>query len=418
MQDIQSIKRKSVIGVVSYTLRTAFLYGVGIIATLALGYYLTPEDFGIYFIVTAVIGIFTFISDIGLAAALVQKKEKPTLLELRTTFTVQQILAFVIFFGILALTPFWREGFGVRSYTIAVLARSIGGVIVLYCIQGWQIGLALSKDALRSLMKFGVKFQVNDLLARLKDDVFIVVLARFLQPAEMGYISWAKRWSMFPYQFSVNSVMAVTFPTFSRLQEHSDKLKRAVEKSLFFITLVIFPILGGMVVLAEPALQTIPKYTKWLPALPSLMFFCINIAWAAVSTPLTNTLNAIGKISSTLKLMVMWTVLTWTITPVAVWKFGFLGVAIAAAVVACSSIVTFWMVKKYVQVQIIENIWRQAVATIVMIGALLYESTFLPHSYLGLGVAVLMGGCVYLITLAILGFSVVKREIESLFRKG
>lgn len=476
MIDVQEIRHKSIKGVMSYALRTLVLQAIGFVATLLLGYYLTPADFGIYFIVTSVISIFTFLSDIGLAAALVQKKEEPTVTELRTTFTVQQILAVFIFVMIIILSPIWKgksslnddgmmllyalgfsfilasiktipsillerklefgklvlpqvvenilfyviavvlasKGFGVRSYTYAVLMRSIGGIVTMYAIQRWPIGFAFSKQAFKGLMRFGLKFQLNDFLARLKDDLFIVVLARFVPAAEMGYISWAKRWSMFPYQFSVNSVMSVTFPTFSRLQDDKDKLKRGIEKSIFFVTLVIFPVLAGLCVIALPLTEILPKYQKWQPALPSLYFFCINIAWAAVSTPLTNTLNAIGKIDKTLKLMIMWTILTWTVTPVTFYLFGFTGVAIASAIIASSSIVTVWMLSKHVKFNFFDQVWRQIVASVVMTTALVLTQTIWQSSIFTLGVAIFFGACMYTITLMSVGYKKVRFEIATL----
>ena len=81
------------------------------------------------------------------------------------------------------------------------------------------------------------------MLARLKDDLFVVVLGLFFPSTQMGYISWAKKMSLYPYQFSVNSVMSVTFPVFARLQEHPERLKRAIEKAMYFISLLIFPVL-------------------------------------------------------------------------------------------------------------------------------------------------------------------------------
>jgi len=476
MVDMIDVKKKSVRGVVSYALRTLALQAIGFVATLLLGYYLSPADFGIYFIVTAVIGVFTFLSDIGLAAALVQKKEEPTREDLQTTFTVQQGLAFAIFGATILLTPFWKtytnldtealwllyalgfsfvlaslktipsillerkleftklvfpqiienvlfysiavalaaSGFGVRSYTIAVLARSIGGVIAIYFIQSWPIGFAFSKKALHNLLRFGAKFQLNDFLARIKDDLFIVVIARFIPATQMGYLSWAKRWSMFPYQFSVNSIMSVTFPTFSRLQEHPEKLKRAIEKSMYFVTLVIFPVLVGLCVLAYPMIGIIPKYQKWLPALPALYFFCINIAFAALSTPLTNTLNAIGKINQTLKLMLMWTGLTWTLTPLAVMMFGFTGVAVASAVIALSSVVTIWMVKKYVRIETLDQIWRQAFASLAMGAAILFAQSIFHVGLVGVLAEIALGGLFYLMLLLITGKKKLFFELESI----
>lgn len=478
MLNIEDVRRKSVRGVVSYAFRTIALQAIGFVATVLLGYYLTPEDFGIYFIVTAAVGLLTFLSDIGLAAALVQKKEQPTIDELRTTFTVQQGLALFIFGLTVVLTPIWKlqnglqgdglwllyalgfsfvmasfktipsillerklefsklvfpqilenivfygiavtlasQGFGVMSYTYAVVARSVVGVVAIYMIQSWPIGVALSKHALKGLLKYGMKFQLNDFLARIKDDLFVVVLARFLEPSQMGYVSWAKRWSLFPYQFSVNSIMSVTFPTFSRLQDNPEKLKRAIEKSMYFITLVIFPILVGLSVLAFPMTEIIPKYAKWQPAIPSLYFFCINVAFAAISSPLINTMNAIGKINSTLKLMMMWTVLTWTLTPVAVYLFSFTGVAIASAVIAASSYATVWMVKKYVKIVALDQIWRQAVASMLMGGVLVWGLPYWERSFVWMGVGVVVGMIVYIVGCFALGYKKLLFELHTLRR--
>ena len=71
----------------------------------------------------------------------------------------------------------------------------------------------------------------------------------------------------------------------------------------------------------------IPKYTKWEPALLSFYFFVGAAAIAGLTTPLTNALNAIGKIKTTLLLMVMWTTLTWIVTVIFIHFFGFQGVA-------------------------------------------------------------------------------------------
>lgn len=476
MIDIQEVKHRSVKGVVSYALRTLALQAIGFVATVLLGYYLSPADFGIYFIVTAVIGLFTFLSDIGLAAALVQKKEEPTIEELRTTFTVQQCLAVMIFVFILLLTPVWKsqnhlsnnglellyalgfsfilaslktipsillerklafdklvipqiaenlvfytiavilaaKGYGVRSYTYAVIARGIIGVLIVYLLQQWPIGFALAKSALKGLLKFGAKFQINDFLARIKDDLFIVILARFVDPTQMGYISWAKRWSLFPYQFSVNSVMSITFPTFARLQDHPEHLKRAVEKTLFFIALIIFPVLVGLSVVALPFTEVIPKYDKWVPALPSLYFFCLNIAFAAVANPLINTLNAIGKINKTLKLMVFWTALTWTLTPLMVLWFSFTGVAIASAVVAASSLLTVILLKKYIPISFFDQLWRQATASLIMGVVLFGLQSYLKGSYLSLFAGIFAGALVYAAILALLGWKKVILEFRSL----
>lgn len=477
--DVKEIKQRSVAGVLSYIFRTGFVFLIGIVATVLLGAYLTVEEFGVYFVVTAAIGVLTFISDVGLAATLVQKKDEPTIEELRTTFTVQQALAVVIFLITVCLTPFWKThshldrsglellyvlGFsffmasfktipsillerklefskkvipeivesvlfygitvylaahhwGVRSYTIAVLTRSIAGVAVMYWIQRWPFGFAWSRSTFSRLIRFGAKFQLNDLLARIKDDLFVVVLNSFLPLSQMGLIGWAKRWSMYPYQFSVTSVVSIAFPTFSRLQDHPDLLKKALEKVLFFISLLIFPLLTGMVLMALPITTLLPQYQKWQPALPSLAFFCLNIAFAALANPIINTLNAIGKINRTLLLMIVMTLATWGLTPILIHFFGTIGVSMAAAIVASLSLFVLFEIKKVVSLNFVDAIWRQGLATFIMGSGLWVTRFWWMYSWRGLVLAIIAGVLLYATTLLCVGFEKVKQEVIGLFSK-
>jgi O-antigen/teichoic acid export membrane protein len=464
MKQLSDIKRRSVIGVISYTLRSALLYVVAIAGTALLSAYLTPEEFGVYFIVTALIGLFTFFSDIGLAAALIQKREEPTVQELRTSFTIQQGLAFLIVITTIGLTPVWNSqlnltaegiwllyalsasflaasfktipsillerkmlfsklvlpqvaeqvvfyslavylainGYGITSYTIAVISRSLAGLIVMYSLQRWPIGLALSKKAVSGLLQFGVKFQLNDLLARLKDDLYIVVLARFISQADMGYIGWAKRWSMFPYQFSVQNVTAITFPTFARVQSDLRLVARGLELSIYFIGLTIFPILTGMALLAQPLIQMIPAYQQWQPALPALYLFCINIGLAAIANPFISALNATGHINFTLRLMTVMTVSTWILTALLWPIMGYLAVAFVAALTAALSLLAIFHFRTITSVFWWPQIRIPLLASVFMALIVLLFQSQLPATILGLVFQIIVGAFSYTLCVLLL----------------
>ncbi len=109
----------------------------------------------------------------------------------------------------------------------------------------------------------------------------------------------------------MDSVIRVTFPAYSRLQEKPEELRKAIEKAIFFLSILIIPLLVGLSFLIKPLVHLIPQYLKWEPALTSFYLFAIASVFAAISTPLTNALNAIGRVKTTLKLMIMWTVLVW-----------------------------------------------------------------------------------------------------------
>src|SRR3989344_1157021 len=90
--DIAILKKKSLSGIVTLTSRTFLLQLVAFGATFLLTIFLAPDIFGIFYVVSAVISFLGYFSDIGLAAALIQKKEELSEDDLTTTFTIQQIL--------------------------------------------------------------------------------------------------------------------------------------------------------------------------------------------------------------------------------------------------------------------------------------------------------------------------------------
>lgn len=474
---IEQLKSRSVRGVFSYFLRTFVLQGVGLIALLLLSKFLEPSDFGIYGLVTQIIGLLVFFSDVGLAAVLVQKKDPPSEKDYRVAFTLQQILSWLIVWVVLCLilsgvldnkigsSGKWlllslavsfplatlktipsimleRElnfskliipqifeqlvfhsivvimawkGFGVIAYAYGVILRSLVGVIVMNTLKPWQIGVSLDKTVIKNLVGFGIKFQLNDFLARIKDQLFYLAVGWYLPSREFGYVTWAKNWSMYPYNLTVQNIMTVTFPTFSRIQEQKDLLKKAIEKSIFSVTLVVFPLLTGMCVFIYSFTQVFADYQKWQPAIISFILFCLSIVWSAVSTPLNNTLNALGQINVTLKLMTFWTILTWILTPVTIIFYGYNGVALAALLISFTSILSVICAKKFVNFSFVDQVWRQFLASILM--ALVgIGSTFYVVRPSQLLLAMIVTGSSYLVIVWIIASNKIRSEIWPIFR--
>lgn len=395
-REVERIKKKSAAGIVALTSRTFALQIIAFTATFLLTIFLTPQVFGVFYVVSAVISFLNYFSDIGLAAALIQKKEKLTPEDLRTTFTIQQLLVGVVtvlallfsrpissFYGLdaaglwllralvisfflsslktipsvllerslefnkliipqiletvgfyaVAVTLAW-QGRGIESFTWAVFTRAVIGLVAMYIVSPWRIAFGIRRPVALQLLRFGLPFQMNSFLALLKDDLMTVFLGKILPFAEIGYIGWAKKWADVPLRLIMDSVIRVTFPAFSRLQESKEQLTRGIEKTLFGMSLAVFPVTVGLIFFIQPLVTLIPKYEKWLPALPSFYLFAVAALLASLSTPLTNALNAVGKIKTTLALMLMWTAATWVLTLVLIWVFGFHGFALAILIVA------------------------------------------------------------------------------------
>lgn len=461
---VESIKKKAVRGAAILTGRNIFIQGVSFISVALLTVFLEPKDYGIFFLVSAFVNFLAYFGDIGFAASLIQKKENLEDLELKTIFITQQGLVLTILLIVFVATPIlqnlydldqaaiyllWAmgfslllsslktiptvlmerslefnkwvipqiietitfntvavflawKGFGVTSFTMAILVRSILGLLVTYLIQPWFPSLAFSYKALKSLLRFGIPYQANTLLAMVKDDGMILFLGFLLGTTNVGLLGWAQKWAYAPLRFFMDQVIKVTFPAFSRLQDKKEELSGAVSKSIFFVCLLVFPSLVILVLMAPTLVEIIPKYNKWSLALFPLTILCITSALAAITTPLTNTLNAIGKISVTFRLMIMWTVLTWIFVPILTVMFGLNGAAFAFTLVGLSSIVALKIVTKYVSVDYLQSVGKPLLASMVLGLVLLVVRNLLPISFIQILVMGLVGLFVYLLIIFII----------------
>lgn len=415
-------------GVAVLTVRTIFLQAVSFFANAILTVFLLPVDYGVFFLVSAVVNLLAYFSDIGFAASLIQKKEKPNREELQTVFTAQQILVLGLIILVFVSTPLiksfynfsmpavyllWAllislclsslktipsvllernlefnklvipqivetivfnvtvvilawKGFGVSSFTIGVIFRGIIGLITMYIVSPWMPGFLLSIKSLKSILKFGVPYQVNSLLAMIKDDGITIFLGSILGVSGIGLLGWAQKWAYSPLRFFMDQVIKVTFPAFSRLQDNKIELSKAVTKSIMFICFLVFPSLIMLIALAPIFVDIIPKYSKWSPALFALSMLALNCALAAITTPLTNTLNAIGKISLTFKLMIMWTSLTWIFVPALAILYGLNGAAAGLSIVGLSSFIALYLVSKYVSIDYLQSVGKPLLSSLAM----------------------------------------------------
>ena len=97
MSDVyKTVKQKALKGVFTLTFRRLLLKLIDTIGIIYLARLLPQESFGIFAIISFVVFTFlSFFSDVGLGAALIQK-DKVEEDDLKTTFTVQQILVSVL----------------------------------------------------------------------------------------------------------------------------------------------------------------------------------------------------------------------------------------------------------------------------------------------------------------------------------
>lgn len=473
---VSQIKRKTVISTLSLFFQSGYSAFLGLAANLVLTIILSPQIFGIYITVLSIISILNYFSDIGLAASLVQKNNIEED-DLKTAFTAQQILILTIIALGFYLTNFIRnfyklpiEGihlywallvsfffsslktipsvllerkinfqklvivqitentvfyllvivlgilnFGLNSFTIAVLFRSIIGLVLIYRLSFWQPAIGISYQHLKHLLSFGLPFQTNSLLALVKDDFITLFLGKILGFEKLGYIGWAKKWAESSIRIIMDNISRVMFPLFSRFQQEKEKLAKLLEKILYFQTAVILPTTTGIALVMDRFIQIIPKYQKWQPALPLFYLFCISAVLATFSTPFINFFNAVGKVKISFVFMIFWTALTWILTPLFINKFGVVGFPLSLLIVSATSLIVAYKAKTLIRFSLLKPVIPFAVATILMSLAVMIIKTIETVPLLTLFLTISGGIIVYVVSLLILFKINLLSDFRSLF---
>jgi O-antigen/teichoic acid export membrane protein len=385
-------------GVLLLLLRYGVVQVVGLGANIALSRLLSPASFGIYAITLAILVLLSWISDFGLGAALLQRRESMTERALGTVFLVQQCVLVALVVVIIAAAAPLAEAYGLGrdgvlfvrvvavagllsslktvpnvvmerkllygrlsavevvevllfqvtavvlaaagrgtwSFMVAMLVSKSVGLAVTLRLARWRPRFALDRPALAALLSFAVPFQAI-WLSNLARDYLIPLMGGLLVGAtEVGYLNWALALTAVPAQMA-QVVGRVAFPSMARMQEDRRQLGAALEQATRALFLVAVPAELALIALG-PWLVRYVFSPKWTPALVPVVFLGLGWAGASITSPLFSALNAIGRVRSAMVLGVVWTAATIVLARALVVPFGYVG--IAAAILATRVVAT------------------------------------------------------------------------------
>ena len=396
------------------------------ILTIKSGIYLI----GIYNTVLAMISFFNYFTNLGLAAALVQKKDIEEV-DLSTAFFIQFILLCIVvvvgFFLTNYLFKFYKDlplsavnlywsllvsffllslktipsvllerkikiyqvvfvqalentvfylviivlsvlGFDINSLTIAVLIRSILGVVAIYILNPWSPKLKFSFITAKKLLSYGIPLQGNSFLAMIKDDLLIIYLGSVIGMKNLAIVTFGKKYAEFSIRLVTDNINRVTFPIFSRFQHKADMLRKSLEKVFSYESLLIFPIIIGALFVFDSLLKIVPGYfVKWNISLTSFYFFSASAFFVSLTTPFINLFNSIGKVKLSLMFMVLWTILTWILVPLFVKIFGYNGISYAFFIMSLTFVFVFITAKRIIKFSFLTAIGAPLLATLIML---------------------------------------------------
>jgi PST family polysaccharide transporter len=344
----RNLKTKSVRGAIYLAIGGGGEFALRIASTSILARLLIPEHFGLIGMVTALTGIASYFSQLGLSTATVQRRDIDHH-QVSNLFWINVGLGAALFglfasasplvarfYGDPRLTPitiavssafFWsglavqhdallarqmkqaqstfvRLGAGVVSVVLAVamarrgfgywalvwqeVTRTCLTAVGLWIVCPWRPALPNRTGNVRSLLRFGTDLTLTQLAAAVISNLDRLLVGKLFGAAPVGIFRQAQQLIMVPLEQLNAPIGSISQPGLSVLQDDPERYRRYYAKTVFLISLLTMPIAAFGVVYADDLVRVILG-RQWTDAVPFFRIFAL----AALIRPTIGTTSTV-----------------------------------------------------------------------------------------------------------------------------
>lgn len=328
--------------------------GVSFIISIILARLLSPEDYGVITLLLIFIDIANVFVTSGLGVALVQKKDADDV-DYSSVFYFNILFSIVLYLLMFNLAPFISEiydnseliplirllslklplasinsiqqayvqkrmlfkkfffstffgtllsgvvgvvaaygGMGAYALVAQYLTNSAVGTIILWFTLDWKPVMKISISRLIPLIQYGWKILIASIIDVFYNNLRSFFIGGFYSSSDLAFFNQGKK---FPQLISLNvntTIDSVLLPVMVEYQDNSVKLKETVRKSIKLSSMIMWPMMIGMIAVSENLIEFLLT-DKWLPCLPFLWISCIQYAFEPVQTANLQSIKALGR---------------------------------------------------------------------------------------------------------------------------
>jgi len=352
-----SLKNKIFDGVAWNAIGLVIDNGLSILVKLILARLLLPEDFGIIGFAFVFIGLVEVFGDLGMSAALIQRKNenlKPIdydtaywaglvwglVLFTMLSFVVSPIAAdffnesiLISIIPVLSITlllrPLWavhvinitREldfkrivvprniskifasviavlmalmGFGVWSLVFQSVVSEFLVVFIYLYVSTWRPKMRFSKDSMKNIFGFGLYTTGTKIFNYLTGNFDYLLIGKLLGASPLGNYTLGYTVTYLVRSKIMEVINKVFYPVYSKVQDNLVTVKRYYLKVIKYNCIIIYPMMIGIILLAEP-LVLIGLGEKWREAIVPMQIMAAAGLVHLLTSSNTVLLRGIGK---------------------------------------------------------------------------------------------------------------------------
>jgi O-antigen/teichoic acid export membrane protein len=185
-------------------------------------------------------------------------------------------------------------GFGVWSLVFGSLIPAALGTIAINLLSPFLHFPMLSLKGLGKLFKFGGYVAVSRVFLYLYLQADVVIAGRVLGKEQLGYYSIGMHLASLPMQRVSAILNEVVFPAFAHIQNDRERVAYHVLQAIRLTGLCSFPVFWGIGAVA-PEIVDVLLGDKWAPAILPLQLLTIVMPLRMIGQLMPPTLQGVGK---------------------------------------------------------------------------------------------------------------------------
>ncbi|MEO9479087.1 MAG: lipopolysaccharide biosynthesis protein [Maribacter dokdonensis] len=329
-----SIKNKAITGFSWTIFEGIFSQGMIFIVGIVLARLLTPEDFGIVGIITAIISVANSMVEAGFGSALIRKVSSSEN-DFNTVFYTNLLTSGLLYLFLFMIAPsisaFFESavlenlikvsgivliinaialiqqtlltkslnfkklgliavisssisgiisiylayaGHGIWSLIVLFILRPLISTILLWVTTKWFPSLKFSTSSFKELFNYGYKVLLGNLISTAYKNLYYFIIGKYFSPASLGYYTRADQ---FQSPLSVNitaAIRRISFPILANYQNDKKVLKNKFVQFIRFSMYINFTIMLALAAIANPLINILIG-DKWEQSIIYLQLLCI-----------------------------------------------------------------------------------------------------------------------------------------------
>ncbi len=245
-------------------------------------------------------------------------------------------------------------GAGVWALVVQYLTNTVIDILVLLFTVPWKPQLLFSFERAKSLMTFGWKLVLANLINAIYNELRSLIIGRSYSSADLAYYNKANQIPSLAITNIDTAIGNVVFPVMSTA-ESKERLKSIGRRAMKTTSYIIFPMMVGLIVVSKP-LILILLTDKWESSILYMQILCLYWMTQPIQTTNWQIIKAVGRSDLCLKLEIAKKIIGIMLVLIAM-KFGVFAIALSAAVFGMISMVINMIPnKKLIEYSIFEQI--------------------------------------------------------------